>query len=200
MSDMRKKSSPTHRTRARRATKMPRGATPVLKNRLSRDAKATLLGGAVVVATAAAATGAILMRRQLGKLALELAKEAVSAGDSVGKLGNRVGTSMRQETKKIDFERLLAYAGLKRRPSLMSRILAPMGILAGVVAAAGAAVFIFLPKLRAPADDAFEPERTTTPPSTGKVDGVKGSDISPRPNGTVDDVRDIRAVTSYATK
>jgi hypothetical protein len=111
------------------------------------------MAGAAVVAAGAAATGAIVMRRSIGRFAAGAATDAVLAGHSVGSFGQRIGKSLGREISEIDLTRLLTYAGLKRRPSLLRRILPPVGVLAAVVAAGGSALFLLAPKLRAAATD-----------------------------------------------
>lgn len=152
MPRIRKSASPKTHDQRRRTVKMPRAAKTVLKT-LSLPSKATLVGG---VAAAAAATGAIVMHRRLGRLAAEAASEAISAGHSVGRRGERLLNAMRGEVKRMDLSHLLAYAGLKRRPSILRRLAAPLGILAAVVAAAGSALFLIAPKLSA-AGEALKP-------------------------------------------
>jgi hypothetical protein len=124
-----------------------------LETTLSQGARRTLIAGAAVVAAGAAATGAVVMRRRIGKLATGAAADAVLAGHSVGSFGHRIGKSLGREITELDLTRLLTYAGLKRRPSLLRRLAAPMGVLAALVAAGGSALFLLAPKLRAGDED-----------------------------------------------
>jgi hypothetical protein len=71
----------------------------------------------------------------------------------VGSFGHRIGKSLGREITELDLTRLLAYAGIKRRPSLLRRLVAPAGVLAALVAAGGSALFLLGPKLREAAGD-----------------------------------------------
>jgi len=135
-----------------------------------------------VVATAAAATGAVLMRRPLGRLALATMAEARSASDSVEALGHRMARTVRREMKHADFARFLAYAGIKRRPSLMSRLLAPTAALAAV-AAAGTALFVVAPKLFAAGQRAPASEPAATSSSAPAMDGAGEPGLAQASNG-----------------
>jgi hypothetical protein len=197
MSATRKNGSRSAQTRKDRPVKMARSASPTIKTKLSRSTKATIVGGATLFAAAAAATGAVLMRRRLGRLAMGMAADALSAGHSVGHLGNQLGRSVRKEVKGVDLARLLTFAGLKRRPSLLRRLMAPMGVLAAVIAATGSAIFLVAPKLRAASKDVLGSD-LPTPPS--KYEGVTDGVVQPtyvKTNGSISDIGDGVA---YAAK
>jgi hypothetical protein len=166
---------------------MARTATRTRKSKVRGDTTATLVGGATVLAVTAAVAGAFLMRRQIQELAVGATDEALSAGHSVGVFGNRAGKSLRREMKHVDLERLLAYTGLKRRPSLVSRLLPPVGIVAAVIAAGGAALWVLAPKLRAAGDGAFAPEGGWAAPTSSTGRGAEASTFAPHSNGTISD-------------
>src|SRR5580658_10988006 len=110
--------------RKRKRSKRPNKArhVPAVLSKSGRhwSTRATLIASAAGVA-AGAATAAILMRRQIGQLATQAVTDAMWASHAVEGFGKRL---------------------LRRRPSLLSRIFSPVGIVAGVVAAAGSAIFL----------------------------------------------------------
>jgi hypothetical protein len=134
-----------------RAMRMPHAPKP--KQRFSHPAKASIIVGSAIVAAGAAAAGAVMMRSQIGRLAGDAAEEAMAAGHKVGSLGTRIGSSLNRD----QLGQLLSYAGFSRRRSLVSRLAVPMGIAGAVLAAAGSAVFLLMPRL-APASEE-SPER-----------------------------------------
>jgi len=154
MPDSRKNNSGASRKRSTRSIKMPRvaSALPTVNRRTRQE----ILGGGAMLAAAAATVAAVMMRRRLAKLALDAAAEAVTAGHSMETLGGKIGDAVRREMKNVDFDRLLTYAGLRRRRSVFRRLLAPVGVLAAVAAAAGSALFILAPKLRAAGKEALD--------------------------------------------
>jgi hypothetical protein len=119
------KTHPRARSRKARPSSESRIASRPRERAPSRRTKNMLLAGAAVLATGAAGTAAVLMRRQLGELALEAAAEAVSASRSIGRLRGRMG-----------------------RKSLFVRLLPTMGVITALVAVAGAAFFVVVPGLR----------------------------------------------------
>jgi hypothetical protein len=147
MTKARKNAPRSTSNRTRRLIKKAPTAMRVPKTALSGVAKSLIAGG-TVVAAGAGATAAVLMRRQIAKLAAGVTAEAVSAGHSAGAFRGKLGKSLRRQAAAIDLTRLMPYPGLNKRPSLMSRLLPSAGI-ATLVAAAGAAIVLIAPKLRA---------------------------------------------------
>jgi hypothetical protein len=169
MPGTRKNSSRSKRSRTRQPIALPHAATLAPEIRLSRGVQRTLVAGAAVVAAGAAATGAIVMRRRIGELAMRAAADAISAGHSVGTFGRRTGKALGREITELDLTRLLTFVGLKRRPSLLRRLVAPVGVLAALVAAGGSALFLIAPKLRAANDEnAPAPENKFARPSIAR--------------------------------
>jgi hypothetical protein len=132
------------------------------------------MAGVAVVAAGAAATGAVVMRRRIGKLASGAASDAMLAGHSVGSFGHRIGKSLGREISEIDLTRLLQYAGLKKRPSLFRRLLPSVGVLAALAAAGGSALFLIAPKLRASDEDEGRESKMGSP-SIAKAGSIGGS-------------------------
>jgi hypothetical protein len=157
MTKTRKNAPRSTSNRTRRPIKKSPTAMRVPKNALSRVAKSLIAGG-TVVAAGAGATAAVLMQRQIAKFAEGVTAEAVSAGHSAAAFGGRLGKSLRRETAAIDLTRLMTYAGLNKRPSLLSRLLPSVGI-ATLVAAAGAAIVLIAPKLRTAAKETTRDNR-----------------------------------------
>jgi hypothetical protein len=85
--------------------------------------------GAAAIATGIAAGASVLMRKPLTKAVRRGVRAAVSAGDYLGKSTRNAGSS------------LLVTVGLRRR-SFLSRMWPEMAALGGVVAAAGATMFL----------------------------------------------------------
>ncbi len=162
------------RGRTQKPIAMPRAASSAIETALSQGARRALIAGVAVVAATA---GAVIMRRGIGKLASGAASDAVAAGHSVGTLGHRIGKSLGKEVAELDLTRLLAYAGLRRRPSLWRRLAAPAGVLAALVAAGGSALFLLAPQLRG-ADDHDAPARDGkfTRPSIAKPSAIPEPD------------------------
>jgi hypothetical protein len=153
-SSKKRKRSRTHKPIKASPNPTPRRETLTL----SRNAKRALVAGAAVVAASAAATGAIVMRHRIGKL----------AGGALS-FGGRLGTSFGREITGLDLTRLLAYAGLKKGPSLLRRLLPPVGVLAALVAAGGSALFLIAPRLRARDEDAPAPQKKTVSSSSPRA-------------------------------
>jgi hypothetical protein len=187
MPETRTNISRAKRGKARRTIRMASTVTPTRKGTLSGREKSALITG-VVVATAAAA-GAVIVRRRIGRLALAAAAEAVSTGHSVGSFGHRVGKSVGRELSHIDLKHLLTLAGFKKRPSLFSRLVAPVGALAAHAIIAGLALFLIAPKLRAADKDAPKRENEAgaapgpRPASVGASKSIHNS--TGNPNGEV---------------
>jgi len=171
---------------------MPRTATPKAK---LGDRQLVIAGGAALLAAAAATTGAVLMRRQLAKLAVHAATEALSAGHVLEAKGERLGKSMMKEMKRVDLAQLLTLVGLRRRPSLLSRLLLPIGVTAGLAAAAGSAIFLFGPKL--PRRSTEKPETVTDKVSAPMADGVSTNSYSST-NGS--SITELEETPSHATR
>jgi len=104
------------------------------------DRSAVLIAGAAVVAAGAAGATAFALRKQIRAMTLEALAEAISTGRSLGQ--HRFG---------------------KKRRSLLGRLLPPMAVLTAVAAAAGAALFLMLPKL---APEVAAINKTTAPVDT----------------------------------
>jgi hypothetical protein len=145
-----KESTPrTKRNRAKRPKKAPGVSAVPSKSARRWSPSATLVASAAGVAATAAATAAILMRRQIAELAIQAATDVMLGGRAVEGLGKRL---------------------FGRRPSLLSRIFSPMGIVAGLAVAAGSAIFLMAPKLLATSQRHSKPEREEgTSPTTGPL-------------------------------
>jgi|SRR5580658_9099579 hypothetical protein len=137
----------TKRNRAKRPSKASH--VPAMSSKSGRhwSPKATLIAGAAGVAAGAAGTAAILMRREIREHAAQAAIDATLASRAFERFGKRL---------------------LRRRPSLLSRVFSPIGIVAGLVAAAGSAIFLMAPKPFATSQRPPKPERGEgTLPSPG---------------------------------
>jgi hypothetical protein len=86
--------------------------------------------GAAAIATGIAAGASVLMRKPLTKALRRGVRAATSASDRLGKTTRRAGSN------------LLVTVGLRRR-SFLSRMWPEMAALGGVVAAAGATMFLW---------------------------------------------------------
>jgi hypothetical protein len=185
MTKTRQNATRSTRNRTRRPIKVLPISKRAPKTGLSRVAQ-TVIAGGTVLAAGAGATAAVLMRREVAKFAAKIAAEAVSAGHSAGAFGGSLGKSLRREATAIDLTRLLTYAGLSKRPSLLSRLWPSVG-LAAFVAAASAAIVLIAPRLRSAGDETNRKNRTSEPlsaeprsvgdsssthNSTGQVDGA----------------------------
>jgi hypothetical protein len=193
MAASRKNHSRGSNIRSSRPVKMPRTASAALP-RLDRNIKNGLVGGGALLASIAAAAGAIAARRRLAALGMNAALEGLAAGRSVEAMGHRLGKSVRKNMKNLDLDRLLAYAGLRRHPSPLRRLLVPVGVLAAIVAATGSALFLLAPKVRAAMAarrDMPEEDRATN----SKRDNV-GENVQ-NANGLK---TDIGEVSNYATR
>jgi hypothetical protein len=199
MAGTQKKKARAARKGARHLSAVPHTTTLVHETSLSKGTQRMLIAGAAFVAAGAAATGAVVMRRGIGRLATGAASEALSAGHSVGRLGRKIGTSVGKEISEIDLARLLTYAGLRRRPSLLRRLAAPMGVFAALVAAGGSALFLVAPKLRAGADArAKEPKMS---PSIARQDAREDSSPVNSIGGTIGSAIDeIEKGVSHAAR
>jgi hypothetical protein len=143
------KTRKSHARRTHDASRTSKKAKPRQRfgqRALSQSETASLIAGAAVLAAGAAA--AVMLRSQVGQLATGAAKEAMAAGHVVDSLG----TLMRRSLNRHPFARLLSYAGFSRRSSVMSRLAVPMGILGGLLAASGSAVFLLAPRLATATD------------------------------------------------
>jgi hypothetical protein len=188
----------TNTTRAQRSSKqkpirVPRSAAPVRK--LSRRAKQALIAGATVLAAGAIATGAIVMRRGIGRIIMSGVGETALAGRSIGTLGKRLGRSLSREMAEIDLSRFLEYAGLRSRPSLLRRLLPPIGVVAALVAAGGSALFLLVPRLRAAEGGAPVDENDSPIPNSGTL-----GDSRSIPNSIAGAVDAVREGVSHAAK
>ena len=170
----------------RNRTRRPIKALPVSKRArttgLSRVAQ-TLIAGGTLLAAGAGATAAVLMRREVARFAAKVGAEAVSAGHSAGAFGGSLGKSLKRDATAIDLTRVLTYAGLSKRPSLLSRLW-PVG-LAAFVAAASTAIVLIAPRLRAASDETNREKRTSEPWS-GQPRSVGDSSSTHNSTGQVD--------------
>jgi len=119
------KTTPRRRHVAELRVKKSRIANPFRNDTLARSRNTTLLASAAVLSVGAAGAAVVVLRRQIRKLALDAAAEAISAGRSVGKLRDRMA-----------------------KRSLLARILPATGALAAFVVVAGSALILMAPKLR----------------------------------------------------